>query len=389
MTFTFALYTYFPHGGLTRDLLAIARACQLRDHRVQVYAARCRGTAPADLSLRLLPVRAVTNHGKNRAFAARLAQVVAGAAPNLLVGFNKMPGIDVYYAADGCFADKTAAHRWRRLSPRYRQFLADERAVFCPSSPTRMLMIARNQMRIYRHIYATDAARMTLLPPGIDRSRVAGADAPSRRQRFRAHWQLDEDDKLLLALGSGFRTKGLDRTLRALAALPSPWLEKTRLMVVGADKTAAFEKIARRLGVAARVQFLGGRDDAADFLLGADLLMHPARHENTGTVLLEAMVAGLPVLATAACGYAHYVRDEKMGAVLAAPFCQGDLDASALRLLARPRQQWRTRGQNFANTADIYDLPARASRHLEAIAGQVAQQSARLDARRPTCPPAP
>ncbi|MCC4119214.1 hypothetical protein LLG90_28195, partial [Aromatoleum toluclasticum] len=51
-----------------------------------------------------------------------------------IVGFNKMPGLDVYYAADPCFEDK--ARRLRkplyRYSPRYRHFSAYERAVFAP-----------------------------------------------------------------------------------------------------------------------------------------------------------------------------------------------------------------------------------------------------------------
>lgn len=46
------------------------------------------------------------------------------------------------------------------------------------------------------------------------------------------------------------------------------------------------------------------------------MFLHPAYSENTGTVLLEAMVAGLPVIATDVCGYAHYIVDEHMGKVL-------------------------------------------------------------------------
>jgi hypothetical protein len=54
-------------------------------------------------------------------------------------------------------------------------------------------------------------------------------------------------------------------------------------------------------------RILRGTQRHPRFLLGADLLIHPAYNENTGTVLLEALVAGLPVLTTAVCGYAHYI----------------------------------------------------------------------------------
>ena len=67
------------------------------------------------------------------------------------------------------------------------------------------------------------------------------------------------------------------------------------------------------------VEFLKGRSDIPRFLLGADLLIHPAYNENTGTVLLEALVAGLPVLVTDVCGYAHYITDANCGRVVPSP----------------------------------------------------------------------
>ncbi|MDD9884514.1 MAG: glycosyltransferase, partial [Gammaproteobacteria bacterium] len=103
MKLAFVLFTFFPFGGLTRDMLAIARECRARGHRVRVYAGECRGDAPADIDLRIIPASTktpLTNPGKNRRFAAQLSRVVAEFAPHLVVGFNKMPGLDLYYAAD-------------------------------------------------------------------------------------------------------------------------------------------------------------------------------------------------------------------------------------------------------------------------------------------------
>ncbi|MFX5530075.1 glycosyltransferase, partial [Acinetobacter baumannii] len=79
-----------------------------------------------------------------------------------------------------------------------------------------------------------------------------------------------------------------------------------------------------------QVQILKGRSDIPRFLLGADLLIHPAYNENTGTVLLEALVSGLPVLVTDVCGYAHYIAEADAGRVLPSPFEQDSLN----RLLA-------------------------------------------------------
>lgn len=365
----FALFTYFPHGGLTRDLIAIARACRQRGHGVQVYAAERRGATDGEIEVRLLPPKARTNHGKTREFSVALQRALLTSPADLLVGFNKMPRLDVYYGADGCFAAKSRQRGLLyRMTPRCRHYLNFEEAVFSPRSTSEILLLAKSQLRLYRDCYATPRERMHLLPPGIHRDRIAGDDAQARRAIFRERWQLGEDDKLLLAVGSGFRTKGLERTLRAFANLPAHSFAGARLFVVGDDNAAPFEKLARRLGIRSRVHFVQGRDDVPEFLLGADLLVHPAHRENTGTVLLEAMVAGLPVITTDVCGYAHYVADEAMGEVLASPFEQVALNRALPRLLAVQRDVWRSRGRDFAERADIYDMPLHACRHLEAIA---------------------
>ena len=375
MKLAFVLRTYFPYGGLTRDLVAIARVCQQRGHQVKAYAGECRGSLDDGIDLLLLPVKAWTNHGRMRRFSRQLKSALLEFSPDLVVGFNKMPGLDVYYAADGCFAEKISHRSFLyRMMPRYRQYLAFEKAVFSRESSTEILMIAKNQARFYRDFYGTSSGRIAVLPPGISRDRVAGADAQMRRKRFRDRWKLDDSDSLLLAVGSGFRTKGLDRTLKALASLPRSLLDRVRLFVVGRDKASRFEKMAQNLGVRAKVQFLNERDDVPEFLLGADLLVHPAYWENTGTVLLEAMVAGLPVITTDVCGYAHYVKDEDMGEVLASPFDQSALSQGVQRLLSMDRNIWRVRGRNFAEKADIYDMPLHACRRIEAIAEQRLQR---------------
>ncbi|MFO6381679.1 glycosyltransferase, partial [Pseudomonas aeruginosa] len=101
---------------------------------------------------------------------------------------------------------------------------------------------------------------------------------------------------------SGFKTKGLDRSLKALAALPKALRRRTRLIAIGQDDPKPFLLQIAALGLNDQVQILKGRSDIPRFLLGADLLIHPAYNENTGTVLLEALVSGLPVLVTDVCG---------------------------------------------------------------------------------------
>lgn len=378
MNLLFALFTYFPHGGLTRDMLAIARACSARGHRVRVVAAESRAAPPEDIDLQILPVSALTHAAKNRRFAAQLPQAAAAFGAHLIVGFNKMPNLDVYYAADDCFAAKAARRGGLyRLTPRARQATAFERAVFGAESGAQILLIAPGQAAVFRRFYATPTSRITLLPPGICRSRIAAGDdarAAAGRREFRREWNLTERDLLFLTVGSGFRTKGVDRAIAALAALPAPQQQRAHLIVIGRGQAARYRRQSRRLGVAARVRFTGARDDVPAFLRAADALIHPARHENTGTVLLEALVAGLPVIATGNCGYARYIAQARMGRVVGGGggddtiFEQHAFNQAVQELVEchdSMRETWRTRGRQFAATADIYDMPKHACTVIE------------------------
>ncbi|MDX5444675.1 MAG: glycosyltransferase family 4 protein [Zoogloeaceae bacterium] len=365
MNLAFCLYKYFPFGGLQRDFLRIARACVARGHTVRVYTLEWDGERPDDLQIEIVPARGLTNPARYRMFTD-LVQLDLKARPvDRVVGFNKMPGLDVYYAADPCYAEKAAERRgWLyRLSGRFRHFSAYERAVFAPESQTEILMISTVQQPLFEKHYGTPEARFHLLPPGIAQDRRAPANAAEIRTDLRREFGLADDKRLIVQIGSGFRTKGLDRSLAALAALPEALRERTRFIVIGQDDPRPFRIQAKAARIDERVTILPGRSDIPRFLLGADLLIHPAYAENTGTVLLEAVVAGLPVLTTAVCGYAHYVEEAGAGRVLAEPFSQAALNHALAELLAdaAARAAMTHSGLAWADTADIYSLPDRAA----------------------------
>ena len=69
------------------------------------------------------------------------------------------------------------------------------------------------------------------------------------RASLRAEFSIPFDHKLLLMVGSGFITKGLDRILLGIASLPKSLREKTHLIAIGQDKPSAFIRIAKRLGI--------------------------------------------------------------------------------------------------------------------------------------------
>ncbi|MCU1718346.1 glycosyltransferase family 4 protein [Pseudomonas sp. 5P_3.1_Bac2] len=365
MQLAFILYKYFPFGGLQRDFMRIALECQARGHSIRVYTPIWEGEVPQGFEVIKVPVKALFNHHRNEKLTAWVAADLAARPVDRVVGFNKMPGLDVYYAADGCYEEKaqTLRNPLYKWFGRYKHFADYERAVFAPESKTEILMISEVQQPLFIKHYHTPQARFHLLPPGIAQDRRAPANASEIRAEFRREFNLGDDDLLLVQIGSGFKTKGLDRSLKALAALPPELQQRTRLIAIGQDDPRVFNLQAKALGVASRVDILKGRSDIPRFLLGADLLIHPAYNENTGTVLLEALVSGLPVLVTDVCGYAHYIAEADAGRVLASPFVQEQLDRLLSDMLndTAERSRWSANGLAYAEQADLYSMPQHAA----------------------------
>lgn len=370
MKIAFSLFKYFPYGGMQRDALRIARLLTARGHRVEFFTLDWQGGRDPDLPVHQLPVRGFANHVRYARFAAAFNEAARDFDGR--VGFNRMPGLDLYYAADSCFVARMGKRPfWHRLSARYRAFVAAEGAVFAPDSKTHILAISTAEARRYQAAWGTPDARFHHLPPGITEDRRAGPDAAVLRASLRAEFGIGDDEFLLLAIGSGFRMKGLDRSIRALGALPAAVRARTRLVAIGRDKPGEFERLARRLGVAERFTILPGRDDIPRFLQGADLLLHPARYENTGAVLIESVVAGLPALVTATCGYAEHVAASGCGQVLPEPFRQADINAALEHMLSGDeRPAWREAGLAYGRTQDLWHLHDRAANTIERVLGR-------------------
>jgi glycosyltransferase involved in cell wall biosynthesis len=110
---------------------------------------------------------------------------------------------------------------------------------------------------------------------------------------------------LALALGRLHPNKALDLLIRAAAQVPELWV-----WIAGeGPERAKLEVLAKELGVASRVKFLGWRTDRAGLFKAADLCVYPSREEPFGNVVVEAWGYGVPLVATAAKGPAWLVRD--------------------------------------------------------------------------------
>ena len=368
MRFAFALYNYFPYSGLARDFLRILVEAVERGHSVEVYVSKWQGDKPPGVNIHVLNTSALTNHGRNAQFHRRFKKAISKEHFDAVVGFNKMPGLDIYYGADYCYIAR-AMPRYGpvyRITPRYHYQHAFEHSVFHAHEDTTIFSLSSREMGVYQQHYGTPKSRFVLMPPTLDVARRLTGNYMEIREQKRAALGLKEE-KLLLFIGSGFKTKGLDRVIEAMHALPDELKQNTRLFIVGQDNTTkSHQHQIKKLGLGDQVSFLGGRDDVPELMIAGDLLIHPAYSENTGTVILEAIISGLPVIATDVCGYAPHIAKAQAGQILYSPFEQGLLNQALINMLtSHKRDIWRENGLEYGKNPDLYKMPETAVSAIE------------------------
>lgn len=371
--FIFAIYSYFPYGGLQKDFLRMAEEALKRGHTLTVLAAEWEGAKPENLHLELLPVRGLTNHAKMASFGKAVRKYVKEKRKNgeivTLLAFNRFGGADYYFAADNCLAERAARKHSKLnlvLNPRYRTMLKLEEDVLSPRVKTKILYIVETQKKEYQKIYHTPDDRFYYLPPGIDKNCTLPEDHQKKRVEKRNEILVDPELRLIVLVGANLVGKGADRLIEAFAELPQKIQRKCRVFLAGSITEKKCRLLAEKLCVTDRIIFGGARKDVPELLLAADLMVHPAREEAAGAVLVEALAMGLPVACSAACGFSSYVR-ESGNIVLPEPFSSQDLSAALITLLADPTtlKKMRKRTLAYSKTADFYSRAAVAIDILE------------------------
>lgn len=147
------------------------------------------------------------------------------------------------------------------------------------------------------------------------------------RSRLRGHLSLDDETILIGAAGILSRRKGFDLLLGAFAKA-SP--ERAHIVLIGDGPfRESLENLARELKIEQRVHFLGARDRGADAIAALDVFVLSSHNEGMANVMLEAMAAGIPVIASDISGVRTAIGATSDRPAAGWIFASGDVDSLA------------------------------------------------------------
>lgn len=206
-------------------------------------------------------------------------------------------------------------------------YLALERALVRRSHT--VIHVSASQADTARPLGLAPADRSRVIVNGIDAARVEADLIP--RERARAALRVPLTGPVLGTVARFDPVKALEVLLEALRRLPGA----TLVLIGDGPEAASLRARARRLGLEGRVVFAGARPDAARWFAALDAYVSASRGEGLPLALVEAMAAGLPVIASRVPGHVDTVADGDTG-VLVPVDDPTALAAAAASLLAAP-----------------------------------------------------
>ncbi|MCS6294575.1 MAG: glycosyltransferase family 4 protein [Nitrospira sp.] len=201
------------------------------------------------------------------------------------------------------------------------------------------------------------ADRFAVIPSGIDverfrRARVEGRQIPTG-------FNCPADATIVGSIGWLTDIKGHRVLIEALDYLKNEFPRLHAVIVGSGGQHDALLAQADSLGLRDRIHLVGHRDDIERCLAGMDCFVFPSLNEGMGRALIEAMAAGLPVVASRVGGIPAIVRHEENGLLVAAGDSRALSDALR-RILSDPqladrlgRNASRTIGQEFGVKAMV------------------------------------
>jgi len=356
MKFGIFLQHYFPYGGLQRDAVRLAEAAAQAGDTPVMIVSTWEGPKPAGFQIIELASGGSSNHRKAERFANDCQSMYQQEQLDTAICFSRVPGTPFHFCGDSCYKDRFLATKNLicKFLPRYKYLLENEQLLFGSLSSTHIFFLAASEIPAYQKLYSPAESKFTLLPPWIDTPPQQKLSKQELKAQLLKQLQLPTDSILLLFVGSNFHLKGLDIIIESLAHIEN---KRVSLIACGQDSPTEYLKLAEQHKVSGRVRIPGPSDNIADWMRSADLLVHPARLEAAGMVLVEALANELPVICSSNCGYSAVV--ENAGNIIIRPKSSPqELSQSILKALDKlPKlkkniQEW-SQSTAHTNTAEV------------------------------------
>ena len=228
----------------------------------------------------------------------------------------------------------------------------------------RALIAVSEQTRQLAMEEGVKSNRIKVIPNGVmplDLSSVNRTDA-------RKDLGLGEGDIFLLSIGRLTYQKGHEYLLHAMPKVISRFPNARAGICGEGSLRSQLEAQIMELGLSDHVRLLGTRDDVSPFLAAADIFVLPSRWEGLSRALMEAMAAGIPVIATRVDGIKDLITDGAHGLLVPSEDAES-LGTSILQYLDDPQMMKRMGAAAQEHVLHTHSIDAMCRKHYDLMLG--------------------
>lgn len=354
---------YRPDGGAERFVSRALEALKDQELELNVITRQWQGEVNPKWHIHLCNPIKYSRISRERGFANAARKMWQTANFDLVQSHERIAGCDIYRAGDGVHRRwleqrSRILPAWRRkllFSSRYHRYvMSSEQAMY--AAPELKSVICNAQM--IKNEIMTDFGlpdqKIEVIYNAIDNQKFMPAEE-SIRHHLRLQLGIPQDTHCIIFVGSGFERKGLEAAIRSIA------LTRNYLLVIGQDKAEKkYRALAKSLGCANRILFMGMQRQTLPFYQAADALLLPTLYDPFPNVIMEAMSCGLPVITSHTCGGAEFIREGINGYVCDAL----DIKALTASVQALPKQLFSSSMSLAARETILPHHPAHLSNQL-------------------------
>jgi UDP-glucose:(heptosyl)LPS alpha-1,3-glucosyltransferase len=298
-------------------------------------------------------------YASRRSFARRAQRRIDRGSYKLVIGHGDLLQQDVLFVHNLVEREQELLAAQGR--PADTPIVQLHRALFTGRGFSRVIVNSRLARGDLLERYGLDPATVQIAYPGFDRSRFNEMQRAALRDEARRELAVGGQFLIAFVTSGNFPLRGADILRDTLLALPSSLRDVCRVLAVGAaHNTRSLQKQFASCGLEGCLLARDRRTDVEYYYSAADLLLHPARLETFGLVLIEAAACGTPVLTSQAVGAAELL---PAGAELEQPDPEGF--AARLARLMENRAALADLSRVQSQAVQAYDWPGYHARWFE------------------------
>jgi UDP-glucose:(heptosyl)LPS alpha-1,3-glucosyltransferase len=313
-------------GGAERYTVDLAVSLNARGHDVSIIATTFAADAPGRRVK--IGAKGFTRLAQYHQYLDGLEQHLEGQSYDIVHAMLPVRRCNVYHPHAGLAVEavlrghekydgiqRAIAGMANQLNRKRRGCAAVERELLDGEHAPVVLCLSEYIKRSLREHYRLPEENLATLFNAVDLRKFDPAARPGAGAAVRKALGVSADRVMALMIAQDFQRKGLAEAIMALAAAD----ERITLVVVGKQKTGAYEQLAKRNGVEGRVTFAGATREPYGFYQAADFFVLPTRHDPCSLVVLESLAMGLPVISTRFNGACEIMTSGEHGFVMDDP----------------------------------------------------------------------